>query len=297
MGEAFDGNLRRADLLADTAWNTYTRTGLPPTPIAMPGLASLAAALAPAASDALYFVAKGDGSHQFSRTLGRARPGRDKISEVGTALACMRGKFITLEGIDGAGKSTHVEWLARLLEERGITVRATREPGGTALGERLRELLLDRGQRLAPETETLLMFAARREHVDTVIEPALAAGAWVLCDRFTDATYAYQAGGSGVAWEKIATLEQWVHPGLAAGPHAALRRRPRRPAGSARGRARPPTASSGRSTPIFSGCVRPICGAPGPAPGRVRVIDAGGSVSAVRQALAEIVSTLCADAA
>src|SRR6185436_5232445 len=126
----------------------------------------------------------------------------------------MRGKFITLEGIDGAGKSTHLEWLAGFIESRGFNARVTREPGGTALGERLRELLLDRGQRLHPETETLLMFAARREHVETVIRPALDSGAWVVCDRFTDASYAYQAGGSGVAWEKIAALEAWTHPGL-----------------------------------------------------------------------------------
>src|SRR5262245_15019077 len=126
----------------------------------------------------------------------------------------MRGKFITLEGIDGAGKSTHLGWLTELLGARGIQVRATREPGGTRLGERLREILLGGGERLDPETETLLMFAARREHVETVILPALAAGTWVLCDRFTDASYAYQSGGSGVAWEKIAQLERWVHPGL-----------------------------------------------------------------------------------
>src|SRR5262245_52722771 len=116
----------------------------------------------------------------------------------------MRGRFITLEGIDGAGKSTHLEWLADFVQARGFGVRVTREPGGTVLGEQLRELLLDRDQRLNPETETLLMFAARREHVETVIRPALASGTWVLCDRFTDASYAYQSGGSGVAWEKIA---------------------------------------------------------------------------------------------
>ena len=126
----------------------------------------------------------------------------------------MRGKFITLEGIDGAGKSTHLQWLAQHLQARGLKVRATREPGGTTLGERLRALLLDRDQQLHPETETLLMFAARREHVEKIIEPALAGGAWVLCDRFTDATYAYQSGGSGVAWEKVARLEQWTHPQL-----------------------------------------------------------------------------------
>lgn len=122
----------------------------------------------------------------------------------------MRGKFITLEGIDGAGKSTHLKWLAAFLEGHGITVQLTREPGGTELGESLRKLLLESTQRLHPETEALLVFAARREHLDKIILPALAAGRWVVCDRFTDATYAYQSGGSGIAWERIAILEKWV---------------------------------------------------------------------------------------
>jgi dTMP kinase len=126
----------------------------------------------------------------------------------------MSGKFITLEGLDGAGKSTHLAGLAQVLRERGLTVRTTREPGGTALGEKLRQLLLDREQRLHPETETLLMFAARHEHLDKIIRPALAAGAWVLCDRFTDATFAYQSGGSGVSWARIEALERWVHADL-----------------------------------------------------------------------------------
>jgi dTMP kinase len=124
------------------------------------------------------------------------------------------GRFITLEGLDGAGKSTHVTGITRLIEERGVRVCVTREPGGTALGEALRALLLDREQRFNPESEALLMFAARREHLDKVIMPALEAGTWVLCDRFTDASYAYQAGGSSVEWEKIAALETWVHPDL-----------------------------------------------------------------------------------
>jgi len=126
----------------------------------------------------------------------------------------MRGKFITLEGIDGAGKSTHLAAAARLLRRRGIPVVVTREPGGTRLGERLRQLLLERGSSLHPETETLLMFAARREHLQRVISPALAAGRWVLCDRFTDATFAYQSGGSGVNWKKVRALENWVHGDL-----------------------------------------------------------------------------------
>lgn len=122
----------------------------------------------------------------------------------------MAGKFITLEGIDGAGKSTHLAWLGDFLRRRGLAVTTTREPGGTAMGEKLRTLLLDRNARLHPETETLLMFAARREHLDKVILPALASGAWVLCDRFTDATFAYQGGGSGVEWARIEALERWV---------------------------------------------------------------------------------------
>ena len=111
----------------------------------------------------------------------------------------MRGKFITLEGMDGAGKSTHIPTIIDLLKSRGLEVVSTREPGGTQLGEKLRELLLN--EAMHPETETLLMFAARREHIAAVIEPALARGAWVLSDRFTDATYAYQSGGIGdSAW-------------------------------------------------------------------------------------------------
>jgi dTMP kinase len=126
----------------------------------------------------------------------------------------MRGRFITLEGIDGAGKSSHLRWVARYLRSRGIRVKVTREPGGTLAGERLRRLVLGSRNRLHAETETLLMFAARREHLAKVIAPALKRGFWVVCDRFTDATYAYQSGGSGVAWEKIEALERWVHPGL-----------------------------------------------------------------------------------
>lgn len=125
-----------------------------------------------------------------------------------------RGKFITLEGMDGAGKSTHLTWIPDFLQARGINVQLTREPGGTPLGERLRELMLDKAQKLHSETEALLMFAARREHLDKVILPALDAGAWVVCDRFTDATFAYQSAGSGLAWERIEALETWVQGGL-----------------------------------------------------------------------------------
>src|SRR4051812_3075994 len=104
-----------------------------------------------------------------------------------------RGKFITLEGLDGAGKSTHLAWLAGALESRGVKLKVTREPGGTELGESLRALLLHAQQKLNPETEALLMFAARREHLDKVIRPTLKAGTWLVCDRFTDASFAYQS--------------------------------------------------------------------------------------------------------
>ncbi len=124
----------------------------------------------------------------------------------------MRGKFITLEGMDGAGKSTHIPNIIALLKARGFEVVSTREPGGTSLGEHLRELLLH--ESMDPETETLLMFAARREHIAQVIEPALARGAYVLSDRFTDATFAYQSAGKGVQSSKIRALEAWVQEGL-----------------------------------------------------------------------------------
>ena len=117
-----------------------------------------------------------------------------------------RGRFITLEGIDGAGKSTHLPWLKEVLERAGRPVWVSREPGGTAAGERLRELLLH--EPLSPLAETLLMFAARREHCEREIWPRLAQGAWIVCDRFVDATYAYQGGGHGVALDTIAQLEQ-----------------------------------------------------------------------------------------
>lgn len=119
-----------------------------------------------------------------------------------------RGRFITLEGLDGAGKTTHLTWLVETLRGSGKKVVQTREPGGTPLGEKLRALLLSEPMHL--ETEALLMFAARREHIAQVIEPALTRGDWVVCDRFTDASFAYQGGGRGLARPKLEMLEQWV---------------------------------------------------------------------------------------
>jgi len=120
------------------------------------------------------------------------------------------GRFITFEGIDGAGKSTQIAALVEALRGRGLNVLCTREPGGTEPGEKLREVLL--GMEMHVDTEAMLMFAARREHLAAVIEPALAAGNWVVCDRFTDATYAYQVGGRGLDAARCDALEAWVHP-------------------------------------------------------------------------------------
>lgn len=123
--------------------------------------------------------------------------------------------FITLEGPEGAGKSTNREYLAQLLREQGVTVCLTREPGGTPLAERIRELLLSPSEEpMAADTELLLVFAARAQHLQQVIKPALARGEWVLCDRFTDATYAYQGGGRGLSSARIAELERFVQGDL-----------------------------------------------------------------------------------
>jgi dTMP kinase len=126
-----------------------------------------------------------------------------------------KGCFITLEGIEGVGKTTNLEHIESYLVNKGISLRVTREPGGTALGEAIRELLLGhKHEGMSAASELLLMFAARAEHIDKVIRPALEQGDWVLCDRFTDATYAYQGGGRGVAEDEIGILEEWVQHGL-----------------------------------------------------------------------------------
>lgn len=122
------------------------------------------------------------------------------------------GKFITLEGVDGAGKTTHIEFIKNYLSDLNINYVMTREPGGTALGEKLRDILLH--DEMNPQTETMLMFAARNEHIDKIIRPNLMKGAVVISDRFTDATYAYQAGGKGVKDEKIDILKKWVQEDL-----------------------------------------------------------------------------------
>ncbi len=124
------------------------------------------------------------------------------------------GRFITLEGGEGAGKSTNLAYVQRQLEQAGLDIIVTREPGGTVLGERIRALLLDPDSKIQVDTELLLMFAARAQHLHEKVFPALERGTWVLCDRFTDATYAYQGGGRGLDERRIEILEQWVQSGF-----------------------------------------------------------------------------------
>ena len=204
----------------------------------------------------------------------------------------MRGKFITLEGIDGAGKSTHLRWVARFLRGRRIKVKVTREPGGTAFGEMLRQLLLGGRQRLHPESETLLVFAARREHLDKVIVPALNAGRWVLCDRFTDATYAYQSGGSGVGWNRVGVLERWVQRGLQPDltilfdvSLAVARRRAGR-------KSRPDRFERERNA-YFERVRKAYLRRHRESPRRVHVIEAGRSIGEIQKELEQMLLKLC----
>jgi len=207
----------------------------------------------------------------------------------------MRGRFVTLEGIDGAGKSTHAAWLAATLAQRGREVVATREPGGTPLGEKLRDLLLHTP--MTHESEALLMFAARREHVVQVIEPALARGDIVICDRFTDATYAYQGGGHGVALPAIAALESFVHGDLAPDltllfdvPLAVSRERLTRAAANGRVLDK----FEAEKSAFFDRVRETYLGRAAAHPRRFRIIDSTQPVDAVRAALAGVVDELLA---
>jgi len=199
-----------------------------------------------------------------------------------------RGKFITLEGIDGAGKSTHIRGIADFLRGKGREVVVTREPGGTPLGEQLRAMLLSQVMHI--DTETLLMFAARREHIARVIEPGLAAGRWVISDRFTDATYAYQGSGGGMAMDRIAALEHWVQTGLKPDLtlvfdvpiEVALARLSRERAD------RFESENRGYFERVRGGYLERAAGDPG----RVRVVDGQRPVEEVKKIVENIVSTL-----
>ena len=203
----------------------------------------------------------------------------------------MRGKFITLEGIDGAGKSTHHGWLVNALRQQGKQVVATREPGGTPLGERLRELLLSEPMHL--ETEALLMFAARREHLHKVISPALERGDWVVCDRFSDASFAYQGGGRGLDPDKLEILETWVQEGLQPDltllfdvPIEVARARL-----TAAGNA--PDRFEREKEEFFSRVRRAYLDRAAREPQRITLIDATRPLADVVKSLEDIVSTIC----
>jgi dTMP kinase len=204
----------------------------------------------------------------------------------------MRGKFITLEGIDGAGKSTHLKWLATFLESHDIQITLTREPGGTQLGENLRQLLLDRTQSLHPETESLLVFAARRENLDKVIVPALEAGRWVLCDRFTDATYAYQSGGSGVAWDRIQELEKWAQGELQPDITICFDVAPE--VGRSRsGRIKRPDRFEQEQTAFYERVRQAYLRRAQEHPGRIHMLDAGEEIDRVQYKLGVLIKRLC----
>ena len=204
----------------------------------------------------------------------------------------MRGTFITFEGIDGAGKSTHLTWFAERLQQRlgqGRQVVTTREPGGTALVEDLRQLLLHRPMHL--ETEALLMFAARREHLAEVIEPALSRGDWVISDRFTDATFAYQGGGRGLARERLETLERWVQGDLQ--PDLTLLFDVPLEVASARlAGAREPDKFEAESAAFFARTRAEYLRRAEEAPMRFRLIDSTRPIADIQKTLEEILASL-----
>jgi len=202
----------------------------------------------------------------------------------------MAGRFITVEGSEGAGKTTQLAFMRDFLERQGYPVTLTREPGGTGLGEELRSLLLThRDDGMALTTETLLMFAARAEHLERVIRPALAAGQWVLCDRFTDATYAYQGGGRGLPMAPIAILENWVQGDLR--PDLTLLLDVPVAMGLARAGKRSMADRFEQETVAFFERVRTVyLDRAGQAPERYRIIDAAQPVEKVRAAVEHLLT-------
>jgi dTMP kinase len=201
----------------------------------------------------------------------------------------MRGLFITLEGVDGAGKSSHTDWLVEQFRARGRTVRHTREPGGTPVGERLREIVLH--EPMHAETEALIMFAARREHLEQVILPALARGEVVISDRFTDASFAYQCGGRGLPEARLEILERWVHE--ATQPDLTLLFDvPDEVARARLAAARAPDRFERESRDFFERVRAAYLRRAEQNPQRIRVIDGTRSLDAVRADLAKILESL-----
>jgi len=195
-----------------------------------------------------------------------------------------RGRFITLEGIDGAGKSSHLEYLRARIAGRGVEVVVTREPGGTAFGAALREVLLHHPA--PPLAEAIAMFADRASHVDELIEPSLAAGRWVLCDRFSDSTYAYQCGGRGLDREAVAALERLVHPRLQPDATFLFDLDPARAAARQRQRPGAPDKFEREQEAFFRRVRDAYLERARENPGRIQVIDASGALDEVRARLA-----------
>lgn len=201
----------------------------------------------------------------------------------------MKGMFITLEGVDGAGKSSHLDWLAAWFRERGHRVRMTREPGGTPVGEKLREIVLH--EPMHPETEALIMFAARREHIAAVIRPALEAGEVVISDRFTDASFAYQCGGRGLDEARLEALEAWVHADLK--PDLTLLfDLPTEIAAQRLASARSPDRFEREQADFHARVRAAYLRRAQRHPGRIRVVDGSQSLDAVRAQLAAILEAL-----
>ncbi len=204
----------------------------------------------------------------------------------------MSARFVTFEGIDGAGKSTHLAQSIEWLRARGFDVLATREPGGTELAEMLRELLLHRSMSL--DVELMLVFAARRDHLEQRILPALAQGQWVVCDRFTDSTWAYQGAGRGAPLERIAWLESWVHGGLQPArtywfdvePEIAARRR---------ARSRPADRFEREDLAFFARVREGYRQRAAADPHRIVRVDGSGTVEEVRVLLEQDLAKLCSE--
>ena len=204
-----------------------------------------------------------------------------------------RGKFITFEGIDGAGKTTHLAWFRERLEQKvgatGRSVVMTREPGGTPLGEQIREIVLH--QKMDLETEALLMFALRRQHLAEVIEPALARGDWVLSDRFTDATFAYQGGGRGLPRDKLETLERWVQGGFQPDLTVLFDLAPEI-ANERRSAARDPDRFESESAAFFERTRAEYLRRAEEAPYRFAIIDSSQSIVRIQKQLEELILSL-----
>ncbi|PRY06215.1 dTMP kinase [Paraburkholderia sp. BL25I1N1] len=204
-----------------------------------------------------------------------------------------RGKFITFEGIDGAGKTTHLGWFRERLEQKvasaGRSVVMTREPGGTPLGEQIREIVLH--QKMDLETEALLMFALRRQHLAEVIEPALARGDWVLSDRFTDATFAYQGGGRGLPRDKLETLERWVQGGFQPDLTVLFDLAPE-VANERRSAVRDPDRFESESVAFFNRTRAEYLRRAEEAPYRFAIIDSAQSIVQIQRKLDELIAVL-----